>query len=165
MPRGKRKSKEEEENVSTAKTTPVEKRTAKQTKTKGEKKSTSKTNPVVEESLQVADAASHDKQINNESKNAEVTKETKPTKPKMHKNRKKITTEDILSDIAIQYGDNETSVLEIVEKVKQDCKNKGYRKQVRRVSMYVKPEDGKVYYALDDTTDSVELFDESSQSE
>ena len=64
MPRGKRKSKEEEENVSTAKTTPVEKRTAKQTKTKGEKKSTSKTNPVVEESLQVADAASHDKQIN-----------------------------------------------------------------------------------------------------
>ena len=154
MPRGKRKSKEEEENVSTDKTTPVEKRTAKQIKTKEESLQ------VVEESLQVADAASHDKQIN-----AEVTKETKPTKPKMHKNRKKITTEDILSDIAIQYGDNETSVLEIVEKVKQDCKNKGYRKQVRRVSMYVKPEDGKVYYALDDTTDSLELFDESNQSE
>ena len=89
MPRGKRKSKEEEENVSTDKTTPVEKRTAKQIKTKEESLQ------VVEESLQVADAASHDKQIN-----AEVTKETKPTKPKMHKNRKKITTEDILSDIA-----------------------------------------------------------------
>lgn len=54
--------------------------------------------------------------------------------------------------------------MKIVEKMKQDCKNKGYRKQIRKVSMYIKPEDGKVYYALDDNTDSVELFDEFSQS-
>jgi len=172
MPRGTKKSKEEEKNVSTAKTTPVEKRTVKQTKTKAGKKSTSKINPVIEEtvkpikpkgeSLQTADATNNNKQINNESENAEVTGETKS---KTRKNRKKLTTEDILADIAIQYGGKETSTLEIVKKVKQDCKDKGYRKQIRKVSIYVKPEDGKVYYALDDNTDSIDLFNESSESE
>lgn len=181
MPRGRRRKVEEEENVSnakttpvenvlSAKTTPVEKRTLKQTKSKVEKKSTLKTNPVIEktvkpvkpkgESLQVADATNHDEPINGKNENTKVTKETKP---KTRRNRKKITTEDILSDIAIQYGDKETSVLKIVEKVKQDCKDKGYRKQIRKVSIYVKPEDGKVYYALDNNTDSIELFDNTAE--
>lgn len=199
MPRGVKKSKEEEKkNVSIAKTEentlnksktmPDVEETAKPAESKVRKKkksSTTKTtveksetmkpieeNAVVAESkikeVEDSNVVNHEEQTNSKDEKTEMTEETKSktsgSKKTRAAKRQPKKEEQLLSDIIIQYGGEEVSALEIVKRVKQDCKDKGYRKQIRRVSIYIKPEDGKAYYALEDNSDHINLFEDTKES-
>lgn len=182
MPRGVKKSKEDNKKTVVDNTEAEIKTESKEesdtVNRKGQKSSRSKKTKVTKEIKQAepmeeikqteAVEPTKETELTQEIKQTEPAKEidqTEKMKPKAHKNRKKITTEDILSDIIIQYGGEEVSALEIVKRVKQDCKDKGYRKQIRRVSIYVKPEDKRAYYALEGSSDSINLFEETHDFE
>lgn len=60
-------------------------------------------------------------------------------------------------EVYIQFGAGEWNVSELVERVKADYMAQGHAAP-KKVSVYVKPEDGRVYYVVnDDHTGSVAL--------
>ncbi len=146
--------------------------TTKTTLDKPETESVMEENSVLAESktenVQDSDTVNYEEQTSGKNEKTEVTEETTPKTTGSKKTRavkkQPKKEEQLLSDIIIQYGGEEVSALEIVKKVKQDCKDKGYRKQIRRVSIYIKPEDGKAYYALEDSSDHVSLFEDTHES-
>ena len=60
-------------------------------------------------------------------------------------------------ELVIQFGENEVAASEISAKVKEDYRQSGNEDEVRQVKIYVKPEDNKAYYVINDVEGNVDL--------
>lgn len=61
-------------------------------------------------------------------------------------------------EIVLQFGDQEVSMSAVSEKVRKSYAQSGSQKELREVTIYVKPEDRKAYYVINGETEgSVEL--------
>ena len=92
-----------------------------------------------------------------EPKKATVKKETKPAAKKATAAKKPATKkaaapkEDVKTNIVLQYGDRAVSYADLV----QNAKNKfqydmgGDAEAVKKINLYVKPEENKVYFVMD----------------
>lgn len=61
------------------------------------------------------------------------------------------------AQLFIQFGGKEYDYEEIVEKCKAAYKEGNSRKQVRTIKVYVKPEEHKAYYLVNDKNDSYSI--------
>ena len=61
-------------------------------------------------------------------------------------------------ELFIQYGENEVAASEISAKVKEDYRQSGNEDEIRQVKIYVKPEENKAYYVINDVEGNVDLF-------
>lgn len=55
-------------------------------------------------------------------------------------------------DIVLQFGENEVSMAAISDRVRQNWKENGSGEELRDIKIYVKPEDNKAYYVINDET-------------
>ena len=60
-------------------------------------------------------------------------------------------------EMVIQFGENEVDVCDISEKVKEDYRQNGNDGEICHVKIYVKPEDNKAYYVIDDVEGNIDL--------
>ena len=65
----------------------------------------------------------------------------------------------VVESVYVQYGDSEWDVASLVEKAKAEYVAAGHEAaDAKKVTVYVKPEEGKAYYVVNDTdTGSVAL--------
>lgn len=66
--------------------------------------------------------------------------------------------QQLTEDMVIQFGAHEVSVAEISEKVKKSYLSGEGSAEINKLKIYVKPEDNKAYYVVNDETEgNVEL--------
>lgn len=51
-------------------------------------------------------------------------------------------------DMILQFGENEVSMADISDKVRQSWQESGNEGELREIKIYVKPEDNKAYYVI-----------------
>lgn len=85
--------------------------------------------------------------------------EKKAVAPKAAKKPAATTRRKAADTVYVQYGAAEWDVAALVEKAKADYVAAGHKAtEAKKVTVYVKPEEGKAYYVVNDTdTGSVAL--------
>ena len=62
-------------------------------------------------------------------------------------------------EMVLQFGESEITAADISGKVKEDYSRNGNEEEIKLVKIYVKPEDNKAYYVINDTVQGdVDLF-------
>ena len=100
-----------------------------------------------------------------EEKKAEVTKveekkaEDKKTAEKKPTAKKPTAKKEVTETVFVQFAGKEVAVSDMMPKIKKVWQKAGNRiKDIQDVKLYVKPEDGKVYFVInDDFSDSVDF--------
>lgn len=80
------------------------------------------------------------------------------TKQPARRGRKK--AEEVKKEITtiVQYRGNQIEEKDMIEKVESAWKAEGNKTPIETITMYVKPEDGKIYYVVNGLSGSVDLF-------
>ena len=99
-----------------------------------------------------------------EAKKPEVKTETKKTETKKTETKKTATKnttakKEVTETVYVQFAGKEVAVSDMMPKIKKVWQKAGNRiKDIQDVKLYVKPEDGKVYFVInDDFSDSVDF--------
>jgi hypothetical protein len=100
-----------------------------------------KTEPVVRKARSVADAAV---------KKAEPVLEAA-------KNAGKQVTAVFVPELYVQYANQQYDCAVLVERCKEDFKTKHPSTLIRSCKLYIKPEDNRVYYVINDIEDKLAL--------
>lgn len=58
---------------------------------------------------------------------------------------------EVRPEIVVQYQDKEFQQKEMVKAVKQAWKNEGRMERIKSMTIYIKPEDGMLYYVINKT--------------
>ena len=98
-------------------------------------------------------------------KEGEVTKveekkaEDKKTAEKKPTAKKPTAKKEVTETVFVQFAGKEVAVSDMMPKIKKVWQSAGNRiKDIQDVKLYVKPEDGKVYFVInDDFSDSVDF--------
>lgn len=76
--------------------------------------------------------------------------------------QKPAEVQQLTEDMVIQFGAHEVSAAEISEKVKKSYLSGEGSAEINKLKIYVKPEDNKAYYVVNDETEgNVELVSDS----
>lgn len=88
------------------------------------------------------------------------TTETKKTEEKQPAKRGRKKAEEVKKEITtiVQYRGNQIEEKDMIEKVETAWKAEGNKTPIETITMYVKPEDGKIYYVVNGLSGSVDLF-------
>lgn len=88
------------------------------------------------------------------------TTETKKTEEKQPAKRGRKKAEEVKKKITtiVQYRGNQIEEKDMIEKVEAAWKAEGNKTPIETITMYVKPEDGKIYYVVNGLSGSVDLF-------
>lgn len=84
-------------------------------------------------------------------KKTETKQPAKRGRKKAEEARKEITT-------IVQYKGHQIEEKDMIEKVENAWKAEGNKTPIETITMYVKPEDGKIYYVVNGLSGSVDLF-------
>ncbi len=88
---------------------------------------------------------------------AEAEKEEK-TEPVKRRRRTEKTSNKMEITTVVQYRGNEIEQKEMIAKVEEAWRAEGNTVPIRDITMYVKPEDGKIYYVVNGLAGSCDLF-------
>lgn len=140
---------ETKEAVETPKAEPEKKEEEK--KPAAKRSSTSKKKPAepVEEKTEKKEEKKEEKKP--------AAKRSSSTRKKKTEPKKEITTEPERK-LFVQYNRQEIEEKEIVQRVEEAWRAEGNTAAIESIIMYVKPEDGKVYYVVNGLSGSIDLF-------
>lgn len=84
----------------------------------------------------------------------------KKTEEKQPARRGRKKAEEVKKEITtiVQYRGNQIEEKDMIEKVESAWKAEGNKTPIETITMYVKPEDGKIYYVVNGLSGSVDLF-------
>lgn len=93
----------------------------------------------------------------------EPVKRRRRTKAEMAETEQEIKTTEKTSNkmeitTVVQYRGNEIEQKEMIAKVEQAWRAEGNTVPIKDITMYVKPEDGKIYYVVNGLAGSCDLF-------
>lgn len=92
-----------------------------------------------------------------------VEKAVKSAKPKVEKATKKATeavknvTSKTTEEIFIEFGGKSINANEVVENVKKAYKADGNKAAVKKVQVYIKPDEGVCYYVVNDKAEGKKI--------
>lgn len=63
----------------------------------------------------------------------------------------------LIPEVYVEYADRTVDCAELIERCKADFKSKHKSSAIRSCKLYIKPEDGMVYYVINDIEDKLPL--------
>ncbi|MBE6836776.1 MAG: hypothetical protein E7509_02105 [Ruminococcus sp.] len=114
------------------------KKTAKKT-TETAKKVAEKAKPAVEKVAEKAKPAVE-----------KVAEKAKPAAKKVASTAKKAAAKVVKEEVYVEFGGNSFNMADVVEKVKKAWKADGNKAMIKKVQVYVKPDESVAYYVVND---------------
>lgn len=127
------------------KVTEAVKETAKETA----KKTTSAAKKVAEKAKPAA------KKVAEKAKPAveKVAEKAKPAAKKVASTAKKAAAKVVKEELVVEFGGKSVNMADVVENVKKAWKADGNKGVIKKVQVYVKPEEGVAYYVVNDVAE------------
>lgn len=82
-----------------------------------------------------------------------VTEKAKPAAKKVASTAKKAAAKVVKEELIVEYGSKSVNMADVVENVKKAWKADGNKGVIKKVQVYVKPEEGVAYYVVNDVAE------------
>ena len=82
-----------------------------------------------------------------------VAKKAKPAAKKVANTAKKAAAKVVKEEVFVEFGGKSVNMAEVVENVKKAWKADGNKGMIKKVQVYVKPEENVAYYVVNDVAE------------
>ena len=79
-----------------------------------------------------------------------VAEKAKPAAKKVASTAKKAAAKVVKEEVYVEFGGNSFNMADVVEKVKKAWKADGNKAMIKKVQVYVKPDESVAYYVVND---------------
>jgi len=104
------------------------------------------------------EAAEPEKTVKKRATRKTTASKTSETAPKRGRKKKEESASTVEVKTIIQFRGEEAEQKDMLAKIEADWKEKGNKGTIENITMYVKPEDRKIYYLVNGLAGSVDLF-------